>query len=200
MYSRSGYYSRGAEKSKIDLDPVDERKENLHKLYPAMVGVCLALQLAVYLIMYHIMRVGGKVFRPDEEDKMNAYRHIHGLGSPSFSGGDRDHGVEMSPMHRPQDRYNRHDSQVTDDGALLLPDPAISINDDVGAPKFTAHVYSERPMPEPLSRAATGSGSVRTPSLTGQDIDFGYAPSPEWRGSDQPLLSPPLPPRPGRRP
>ena len=81
---RSGVYSRGRAKAYIDLDPQDERDFNLHHLYPAMVAACLVLQIGTYLLMYRIMKPGGIVFRPREEEKMEQYRLIHGLtGSPA---------------------------------------------------------------------------------------------------------------------
>ena len=44
-----------------------------------MVAACLVLQIGTYLLMYRIMKPGGIVFRPREEEKMEQYRLIHGL-------------------------------------------------------------------------------------------------------------------------
>lgn len=143
-----------------------------------MVGVCLLLQLVVYLLMYRIMRVGGRVFRPDEDDKMDAYRRIHGLGSTP----DR----EMREMPSPPNNVPRskHYSQVTDNWELLLPEPAIGLE---AAPPHTRLSPQMRP------------GHSASPSSSRGNLSRGessYGTSPEWQGQDQPLLGlPPLPPR-----
>ncbi|KAK4119129.1 hypothetical protein N657DRAFT_666837 [Parathielavia appendiculata] len=81
----SGVYSRGLAGAYIDLEPEDERLYNAHHLYPAMVGTCLALQVVTYVVMHRVMKPGGIVFRPREEEKMEQYRAIHGLtGSPDI--------------------------------------------------------------------------------------------------------------------
>lgn len=57
-----------------------------------MVGVCLILQILTYVMMHRVMKAGGIVFRPREEEKMEQYRLIHGLnGSPDteMMGGPR---------------------------------------------------------------------------------------------------------------
>ncbi|KAK5655477.1 hypothetical protein OQA88_5748 [Cercophora sp. LCS_1] len=74
----SGVYSRGYSRAFIDLDPATEREHNLHRLYPAMVGVCLGLQIVCFVAMHRVMKAGGGVFRPSEEEKMERYRAVHG--------------------------------------------------------------------------------------------------------------------------
>lgn len=175
---RSGVYSRGRANAYIDLDPTDERKYNLHHLYPAMVGVCLGLQLVVYVMMYRIMRVGGRVFRPDEDDKMDAYRRIHGLGSSpdGRQNGMASRGTPPSWPLSSLDR-SRHNSQATDDGAFLLPGPAISLQSSPAYMRHSPQVHTEYPPSDASSYRGAQSNA-----------DFGYGASPEWRGPDQPLL------------
>lgn len=152
-----------------------------------MVGVCLGLQLVTYLIMYQIMRVGGRVFRPDEDDKMEAYRRIHGLGQfpDKFNGGMSSGESPPSWSIVSMDR-TRQDSQATEDGAFLLPGPAISLQ---AAPSYMRDLSQGYP-----GYTASDISSLRSPQ---RNAEFGYGMSPELRGSDQPLLgSPALPPRP----
>jgi hypothetical protein len=76
----SGVYSRGILGAYIDLDPQDEREYNLHHLYPAMVGVCLAAQVVVFGVMRGVMKEGGAVMRRSEEERMSVYREVHWVG------------------------------------------------------------------------------------------------------------------------
>ncbi|KAI9150691.1 alcohol dehydrogenase [Paramyrothecium foliicola] len=137
----SGVYSRGRDEAYIDLDPISEREYNLHHLYPAMVGACLGLQLVVYMVMHRVMRVGGLVFRPHEDDKMESYRRIHGLGSPPLNG--REMKTPARPTHF---RHVSESSQAAEDAALL-PEPALS-------PYFgpVSSRGSDRPLLESVSR------------------------------------------------
>ncbi len=173
---RSGVYSRGRAKAYIDLDPQDERDFNLHHLYPAMVAACLILQIGTYLLMYRIMKPGGIVFRPREEEKMEQYRLIHGLtGSPA----DR----EMM----------RRESEAA---PLLLPPAAMGspypspILKPMGSPHLSPML---KPMGGPqgsprLSRgygeAGVGwdSGNMTSPMLTVSEHEFLGSP-PEGRRS-----------------
>ncbi|KAH7147051.1 hypothetical protein B0J13DRAFT_442017, partial [Dactylonectria estremocensis] len=188
----SGVYSRGRAKAFIDLDPADERAYNLHHIYPAMVAACLALQLATYLLMYRIMRLGGRVFRPDEDDKMAVYRRIHGLGSPSLPPGDNDLGMEMSvsahstPLGR--DRNHGQCNLESDAAELLLPAPAISPHP---SPRLSSQVHLEQQRPRSLSRTSDGNLGGTPVLLAGQGSEFEYGSSPEWRAPDQPLLGSP---------
>jgi hypothetical protein len=190
LYHRSGVYSRGRANAYIDLDPTDERKYNLHHLYPAMVGVCLGLQLVVYVMMYRIMRVGGLVFRPDEDDKMDAYRRIHGLGS-SPDGHKKGMASRETPPSWPLSSLDRsrHNSQATDDDAFLLPGPAMSLQSAPAYMRHSSQAHTEYPPSDASSYRGVQSNKA----------EFGYGASPEWRGSDQPLLGSSALPLPGPR-
>ncbi|KAI8650467.1 hypothetical protein NCS57_01380500 [Fusarium keratoplasticum] len=120
----SGVFSRGAARAYITLDPLADRKYNAKHIYPAMVATCLGLQLVVYGLMFRIMRPGAKVFRPDEDTKMDIYRRVHGLHSPGSelnSTPGRDTGSGYSPWGRP-----RGSAASSEFGELLLPPPAMS--------------------------------------------------------------------------
>jgi hypothetical protein len=121
---RSGVFSRGAARAYITLDPLADRKYNAKHIYPAMVATCLGLQLVVYGLMFRIMRPGAKVFRPNEDTKMDIYRRVHGLHSPGSELNNtpsRDTGSGYSPWGRP-----RGSAASSEFGELLLPPPAMS--------------------------------------------------------------------------
>jgi hypothetical protein len=112
---RSGVYSRGIARAFIDLDPQSEREYNLHHLYPAMVAACLVLQILTYVLMHRVMKPGGIVFRPREEEKMEQYRVIHGLtGSPDTEMTGRATGRKGAGVRRESEA-----------APLLLPPPAM---------------------------------------------------------------------------
>ncbi|UPK99790.1 hypothetical protein LCI18_010725 [Fusarium solani-melongenae] len=120
----SGVFSRGAARAYITLDPLADRKYNAKHIYPAMVATCLGLQLVVYGLMFRIMRPGAKVFRPDEDTKMDIYRRVHGLQSPGSELNNTpscDTGSGYSPWGRP-----RGSAASSEFGELLLPPPAMS--------------------------------------------------------------------------
>ncbi|KAM5356673.1 hypothetical protein ACJ41O_003319 [Fusarium nematophilum] len=79
----SSVFSRGRN-AYVGLDPKPDREYNLHHIYPAMVATCLGLQLVTYGLMFRIMRPGAKVFRPDEDTKMEIYRRVHGFDTPEI--------------------------------------------------------------------------------------------------------------------
>jgi nitrate reductase NapE component len=163
----SGVYSRGISGAYIDLDPQEEREYNAHHLYPAMVGACLLLQILTYLLMHRIMKPGGIVFRPREEEKMEQYRVIHGLtGSPDteMMGKARKHG----------EAGGRRESEAA---PLLLPPAALS------------------PHGSPLLRPRAGSHtSVRSWGGLGDELmewRRGHTPSPSASSRQGLLGSPP---------
>ncbi|KAK4167753.1 hypothetical protein QBC43DRAFT_297548 [Cladorrhinum sp. PSN259] len=131
----SGVYSRGIAKAYIDLDPQDEREYNLHHLYPAAVGVCLLLQVAVYGLMHRVMKEGGLVMRQREEEKMSVYREVHGLPTPNV-------GMEMKA---------RRESEAAP--LLLLPETAIQ----EGSPVLGWNASS--PSPKLSGATTTGVGT-----------------------------------------
>ena len=159
-------YSRGLADAYIDLDPQDEREHNLHLLYPAMVGACLGLQLLVYIMMHRVMAPGGIVFRPHEDEKMEQYRVIHGLGTPAME-------KEMGRMGGGGSR-NRGGS--TSAAPLLLPPPAMSPH--------------ASPQASPMLRPQSFDSRASYPS--GEDVGGYYFGSPDLRTSEHPLLG--LPP------
>lgn len=161
-----------------------------------MVAACLGLQLVTYILMYRLMRVGGRVFRPDEDEKMDAYRRIHGLGPPSVSAAHHGQGVEMVTSPRlwgtPESRNDRQGSQGTDDGAaLLLPEPAVSLQSTPHYSKYSSQVYTEYPMPGASSPSLSAAAASSSRRATRVNSEFEYGQSPEWRTSDQPLLGSP---------
>jgi len=105
------------------LDPEPRRKHNAHVIYPAMVAVCLGLQLVIYGLMYRLMRLGGKVFRPDEDEKMEIYRKVHGLDFALQRGGDIP--LRMRSPDGP-DLYQRASSISSEGAQLLLPPSVLS--------------------------------------------------------------------------
>ncbi|KAM5381846.1 hypothetical protein ACJZ2D_002836 [Fusarium nematophilum] len=107
----SSVFSRGRN-AYVGLDPKPDREYNLHHIYPAMVATCLGLQLVTYGLMFRIMRPGAKVFRPDEDTKMEIYRRVHGFDTPE---------IEMEGKGA-----SRNWRSTSDAGELLLPPPAMS--------------------------------------------------------------------------
>lgn len=78
-----------------------------------MVAACLILQILTYVLMHRVMKAGGIVFRPREEEKMEQYRLIHGLdGSPD---------TEMMAGPRKGAGVRRESEAAP----LLLPPPAM---------------------------------------------------------------------------
>ncbi|KAK3900643.1 hypothetical protein C8A05DRAFT_35709 [Staphylotrichum tortipilum] len=160
----SGVYSRGLAGAYIDLDPQDERARNLHLLYPAMVGACLGLQLLVYVIMHRVMAPGGIVFRPREDEKMEQYRIIHGLGTPAME-------KEMGRMGG----GSRNREGSTSAAPLLLPPPAMSPH--------------ASPQASPMLRPQSMDSRASYPS--GEEVGGYYFSSPDLRTSEHPLLGSP---------
>ena len=81
------------------------------------------------------------MFRPKEEEKMDSYRRIHGLGSPSEY--EREMKAPSCPL---QLRNPSESSQGTEEGTLL-PEPALS---PYLSPRLSRG--SDRPLLEPLPR------------------------------------------------
>ncbi|KAK4096191.1 hypothetical protein N658DRAFT_519341 [Parathielavia hyrcaniae] len=169
----SGVYSRGLAGAYIDLEPEDERLHNAHHLYPAMVGSCLALQVLTYVVMHRVMRPGGVVFRPREEEKMERYRVVHGLnGSPD---------VEMEATRgRGRGDGSGMPRRGSEAAPLLLPPAALG-----GSPT---------PHGSPLLRPRAGSYQT-SPSLLAGGVEdewrWGSTPSPSASSRQGLLGSPP---------
>jgi hypothetical protein len=166
---RSGVYSRGYANAYVILDPVNERLYNAHHIYPAMVGTCLLLQLIIYGLMYSVMSPGAKVFRPDEDDKMDHYRHVHGLGSPEIE--MRRRSTATSPLYP----GSRHPSDAAD---MLLPPPAVSPHSSPQLNPMTQR--------NPTSTVTWGDYPIETRDRSGSSFSLG---SPDTRTSEHPLLS-----------
>ncbi|SPO07016.1 uncharacterized protein DNG_09710 [Cephalotrichum gorgonifer] len=92
----SAVYSLGINDAFVILDVLDEREKNGKVVYPALVGLCLGLQVVTFVAMHHIMKPGGRVFRLAEDEKEKAYKDVHDDGT-------RDTELRSAPYESPMD-------------------------------------------------------------------------------------------------
>ncbi|KAL3452747.1 hypothetical protein BJX65DRAFT_302656 [Aspergillus insuetus] len=82
----------------VVLDDRDERGFNARTWYPALVGACLGLQMAVFFGMMWMMRHGEVIFGRDEEQKQEDWLETHvrrgHMGSLAGQGGKGGMGAE----------------------------------------------------------------------------------------------------------